>query len=114
MHVPSRTLHHPANPLYPIILLSHPFSTPVTSRLMFSNQAISITAPRFWHDLRPELFLYLHHRYCQLQDQNESHVGKLQVLGKQRNMIKSIFFSFPSFTRNGHRNMSLAFLMSHI
>src|SRR6218665_2921405 len=27
-HVPSRTLHHPANPLYPIIILSHPFSTP--------------------------------------------------------------------------------------
>jgi len=26
-HIPSRTLHHPANPLYPIILLSHPFST---------------------------------------------------------------------------------------
>src|SRR6218665_418006 len=26
-HVPSRTLHHPANPLYSIIILSHPFST---------------------------------------------------------------------------------------
>ena len=26
--VPSRTLHHPANPLYSIIILSHPFPTP--------------------------------------------------------------------------------------
>src|SRR6218665_2280303 len=55
--IPSRTLHHPVNPLYPIILLSYPFSTPpppppspilllfspfpppppVTSHLMFSK-----------------------------------------------------------------------------
>src|SRR6218665_1349032 len=27
-HLPSRAFHHSANPLYPIILLSHPFSTP--------------------------------------------------------------------------------------
>jgi len=27
-HVPSRTLHHPGNTLYPINLLSNPFSTP--------------------------------------------------------------------------------------
>ena len=26
--LPPRTLHHPANPLYSIIILSHPFSTP--------------------------------------------------------------------------------------
>src|SRR6218665_3609562 len=26
-HVPPRTLHHPANPLYSIIILSHPLST---------------------------------------------------------------------------------------
>src|SRR6218665_1783760 len=28
---------------------------PVTSHLMFSNRAISITAPRLWNDLPPEL-----------------------------------------------------------
>src|SRR6218665_2191827 len=27
-HLPLRTFHQSANPLYPIILLSHPFSTP--------------------------------------------------------------------------------------
>src|SRR6218665_1869395 len=27
-HVPSQTLRHPANPLYSIIIVSHPFSTP--------------------------------------------------------------------------------------
>src|SRR6218665_372180 len=54
-HIPSRTLHHPANTLYSIITLSHPFSTPVTSPLMFTNGAISITAPRLWNDLPPEL-----------------------------------------------------------
>src|SRR6218665_1454111 len=27
-HLPSRAFPHSANPLYPIILLSHPFSTP--------------------------------------------------------------------------------------
>src|SRR6218665_3945891 len=39
--------HHPASPLYPILLLPHPFSTPghYSSRVMFSNRAISITAP---------------------------------------------------------------------
>ena len=36
-------------------LLSHSFSTPVTSHLMFSNRAISITAPHLWNDLPPEL-----------------------------------------------------------
>ena len=29
--------------------------SPVTSHLMFSNRAISITAPRLWNDLLPEL-----------------------------------------------------------
>src|SRR6218665_2083119 len=52
-HVPSRSIHHPANPLYSIIILSHPFSAPVTSHLMFSNRAF--TAPRLWNDLPPEL-----------------------------------------------------------
>src|SRR6218665_3904086 len=28
------SLHHPANPLYPIILLSHPFSTPFSSHVL--------------------------------------------------------------------------------
>src|SRR6218665_3983690 len=28
---------------------------PVTSHLMFSNRALSITAPRLWNDLPPEL-----------------------------------------------------------
>ena len=38
------------------IILSHPFSTPpVTSQLMFSNRAISITAPHLWDDLPPDL-----------------------------------------------------------
>src|SRR6218665_998672 len=41
--------------LYSIIILSHPFPTPVTSHLMFSNRPISITAPRLWNDLPPEL-----------------------------------------------------------
>src|SRR6218665_1527866 len=27
-HLPSRAFHHSANPLYPIILMSHPFWTP--------------------------------------------------------------------------------------
>src|SRR6218665_2986154 len=30
-------------------------SPPVTSQLMFSNRAISITAPRLWNDLPPDL-----------------------------------------------------------
>src|SRR6218665_855493 len=34
------------------VTLSQP---PVTSHLMFSNRAISITAPRLWNDLPPEL-----------------------------------------------------------
>src|SRR6218665_232904 len=41
--------------LYSITILSHPLSTPVTSHLMFSNRAISITAPRLWNDLPSEL-----------------------------------------------------------
>ena len=55
--VPSRILHHPANPLYSIIILSHRFSTPghFSSHVLHSpNRAISITA-RLWNDLRPEL-----------------------------------------------------------
>src|SRR6218665_2970541 len=53
----SRTLHHLAKPLYPIILLHvSPISRPpVTSRLMFSNRSISVTSPRLWNDLPPEL-----------------------------------------------------------
>src|SRR6218665_741136 len=57
-HLPSRAFHHSANPLYPIILLSHPFSTPghlSSHRLTFSKRAISVTAPRLWNDLPPEL-----------------------------------------------------------
>jgi len=36
-------------------LLSHSFSTPVTSHLMFSNRAISIITPNLWNYLLPEL-----------------------------------------------------------
>src|SRR6218665_1394574 len=58
--VPSRTLHHPSNPFYSItciIILSHPFSTPGHSHLMFSNRDIypSLHAPRLWNDVPPEL-----------------------------------------------------------
>src|SRR6218665_3236764 len=49
------TFHHPANPLYPIFLLSNALSTPVTTHLKFSNRAIFITAPRIWNYLPPEL-----------------------------------------------------------
>jgi len=54
-HIPSRTLHHPANPLYtrssscPILSRA-----PVTFHLMFSDRAISITAPHLWNYLPPE------------------------------------------------------------
>src|SRR6218665_265877 len=51
-HIPSQIFHHPANPT---IRLSHPFSNPVISHLVFSNRAISITAPRLWNDLPSEL-----------------------------------------------------------
>src|SRR6218665_1935665 len=51
--VPSRAFHHSANPLYPIFLLSHPFST--SGHLSSSKRAISVTAPRLWNDLPPEL-----------------------------------------------------------
>src|SRR6218665_1511229 len=58
--------HHPVSPfvdprsLHPIpstrssscLTLSRP---PVTFQLIFSNRAISITAPRLWNDLPPEL-----------------------------------------------------------
>src|SRR6218665_3848764 len=49
------------------LTLSRP---PVTSHPMFSNQAISITAPRLWNDLPPELrtISLPHHRHCQSQD----------------------------------------------
>jgi len=54
-HSASRTFHHPANPLYQArssssFTLSKP---PVTSHLMFSNRAISITVPGLWNDLPP-------------------------------------------------------------
>src|SRR6218665_2908689 len=44
------------------LTLSRP---PVTSHLMFSKRAISVTAPRLWNDLPPELrtFFYLHHHH---------------------------------------------------
>ena len=47
--ISSRPLHHPANPLYQILLYSHSLSRPpVTTHLKFSNRAISNTAPRLW------------------------------------------------------------------
>src|SRR6218665_3527438 len=57
-HLPSRAFHHPANPLYPIILLSHPFSIPghLSSHVLRkSHRGLSVTAPCLWNDLPPEL-----------------------------------------------------------
>src|SRR6218665_1686798 len=74
-HISSRTLHHPTNPLYSIIILSHPFSTPaVTAHLMFSNRAISNSNHVLHHvfgmtyHLNSAPFLRLHCRHCQSQD----------------------------------------------
>ena len=53
--IPSRTLHHPAirsTRSSSCLILSQP---PVTSHLMFSSRAISITAPLLRNDLPPEL-----------------------------------------------------------
>src|SRR6218665_1909332 len=52
--MPSQTFHHPANPLYPILLQSNPLSTPVTARLKFHNRGKSISSLRLWNDLLPE------------------------------------------------------------
>jgi len=54
-HIHSRTLHHPAirsTRSSSCLILSQP---PVTSHLMFSSRAISITAPLLRNDLPPEL-----------------------------------------------------------
>ena len=64
-HLPSRAFHHSANPSTrssSCLALSRP---PVTSHLTFSKRAISVTAPRLWNDLPPDLapFLYLHHHH---------------------------------------------------
>src|SRR6218665_856276 len=50
----------------PIILLSPLFRLLLTSHLMFSNQAISITALVFGmtYHLNSTPFLYLNHRHC--------------------------------------------------
>ena len=40
-HMPSQTLHHPPNPLYPIILLSHPFSASSGSRRRRSRRLLT-------------------------------------------------------------------------
>src|SRR6218665_3929071 len=60
MHVPSRILHHPTNPLYSISILSHLFSIPCSCHfsshvLQPSHIQLSTTAPRLWNDLPPEL-----------------------------------------------------------
>src|SRR6218665_887455 len=54
-HLPSRAFHHSANPLYPIILLSHPFSTPGHLSSYALQKSHIVTAPRLWNDLPPEL-----------------------------------------------------------
>src|SRR6218665_2530866 len=67
-HVPSPTLHHPANPLYSIIILSHPFSTP---RSLLISCSPTEPYPSLHHvfgmtyhqNFTP--FLCLHHRHCQ-------------------------------------------------
>src|SRR6218665_2102292 len=38
-HIPSRTLHYPANTLYSIIILSHPFSTPGHCSSLFHHRS---------------------------------------------------------------------------
>src|SRR6218665_2324688 len=55
-------VHHPTTSFNPILIHSTRSSScltlsrpRVTSHLMFSNRAISITAPRLWNDLPPEL-----------------------------------------------------------
>src|SRR6218665_4033855 len=57
-HVPSRTLRTPSS--QPALLDHYPVSPfldprSLTSHLMFCNRAISITEPRLWNDLPPEL-----------------------------------------------------------
>src|SRR6218665_244178 len=67
---PSRTLHHPANPLYLIIILSHPFSTPGH----FLSRSPTEPYPSLHHvvgmtyHLNCAPFLYPHHRQCQSRD----------------------------------------------
>src|SRR6218665_3819329 len=69
-HVPSRTLHHPANPLYSIIILSHPFdprslliSCSPTEPFPSLNHIFGMTC-----HLNPSPLPYLHHCHCQSQD----------------------------------------------
>ena len=65
------SLHHSANPLYPIILLSLPFSAPRSLLILCSP-----TEPypslhhvfRMTYHLNSALFLYFHHHHCQSQD----------------------------------------------
>ena len=57
-----RTLHHPANRIYSIILLCQSFWTQVAIHLKLSNRFIFNTAPRLWNVLPPEFrtLLFLH------------------------------------------------------
>jgi len=65
------SLHHSANPLYPIILLSLPFSAPRSLLILCSPTE---PYPSLHHvfgmtyHLNSALFLYLHHHHCQSQD----------------------------------------------
>src|SRR6218665_2071409 len=51
------TFHNTNIPFFVLVPGSVPLCSrpPVTSHLMFSNRAISITVPRLWNDLPPEL-----------------------------------------------------------
>ena len=55
--ISSRPLRHPINPLCQILLLSQSFSTPVTTRVKFSNPSHTqhVILPRLLYDLLPEL-----------------------------------------------------------
>src|SRR6218665_1284021 len=68
-----RTLHHPANPLYSIIILSHPFMTPghFSSHVIQPNHDSSlhhVFGMTYMYHLNVAPFLYIHHRRCQSQD----------------------------------------------
>src|SRR6218665_2964374 len=66
-HLPSRSFHHSANPLYPIILLSHPLSTPVTYLRSPKEPYPSLhhVSGMTCH-LNSAPFLYLHHHHSKL------------------------------------------------
>jgi len=51
---------------------------------------------------------------CDPSDQNESHVRKLHFWENSNIWSKDIFCSFSDIIGNGHRNMPLTFLISHI